>query len=631
MNQLNNLTRFEDFKKLYEDFRKSYEAVDTGTEYSNKTGFSESLIGRATLGIFGLIKDGINAVRVEYFKRKLENEYFAGVLRYCKSKNIDLKDPKKPADTPSEGEVGEENEMIVKIANEILLIRFNDPTYTNDLDFFSKEIENEIKSLSASKIVDDYKIIQSKLIPDIKIINDNFSALNVFITSKTVPPATDIPKIELIKAKIEDIKTLVLKSPPIQVQLEYRLTDEEKLVISGLTSTPAVDPAIITSLNAILVENSNYNQYQRINESSIGFILGDEISANGIDEYLKSKNINSVEEIKFDKLIPFWTDKYKEDATNGGPIIGVNKIGIIRIAANVQNIITETKSSTRKGTTKGDPTKFMTPWTSKVLKIKEQFSSLLKVDDIDPLTIKGVQQYIGDPKNANKINKDGEQQKEIERIASMIKYGKPHGLTGSPFKDTGMLRIITRGNSFMGPVFKLDSKVSTYTVYKYIGYLNLDKIVEGSETSLKLLVDNSTVLKFWEGTKYGSIVPFLPKNKEKSLSGSDLAGIYFLINSITSTSSGDSKDIKIKILYVYVSGSKGTINVRSIPSFELYSLDDNNKLNKIDPATKTLNDVDSYSLGLGGTYEIDSPIKDEYKTTINHIEPKFSNFVIQFK
>ena len=519
MNQLNNLTRFEDFKKLYEDFRKSYEAVDTGTEYSNKTGFSESLIGRATLGIFGLIKDGINAVRVEYFKRKLENEYFAGVLRYCKSKNIDLKDPKKPADTPSEGEVGEENEMIVKIANEILLIRFNDPTYTNDLDFFSKEIENEIKSLSASKIVDDYKIIQSKLIPDIKIINDNFSALNVFITSKTVPPATDIPKIELIKAKIEDIKTLVLKSPPIQVQLEYRLTDEEKLVISGLTSTPAVDPAIITSLNAILVENSNYNQYQRINESSIGFILGDEISANGIDEYLKSKNINSVEEIKFDKLIPFWTDKYKEDATNGGPIIGVNKIGIIRIAANVQNIITETKSSTRKGTTKGDPTKFMTPWTSKVLKIKEQFSSLLKVDDIDPLTIKGVQQYIGDPKNANKINKDGEQQKEIERIASMIKYGKPHGLTGSPFKDTGMLRIITRGNSFMGPVFKLDSKVSTYTVYKYIGYLNLDKIVEGSETSLKLLVDNSTVLKFWEGTKYGSIVPFLPKNKENDFGG----------------------------------------------------------------------------------------------------------------
>ena len=121
--------------------------------------------------------------------------------------------------------------------------------------------------------------------------------------------------------------------------------------------------------------------------------------------------------------------------------------------------------------------------------------------------------------------------------------------------------------------------------------------------------------------------PFLPKNKEKSLSGSDLAGIYFLINSITSPSSGDSKDIKIKILYVYVSGSKGTTNVRSIPSFELYSLDDNNKLNKIDPATKTLNDVDSYSLGLGGTYEIDSPIKDEYKTTINHIEPEFSSFV----
>ena len=622
MNPLNNLTRFEDFKKLYEDFRKSYEAVDTGTEYSNKTGFSESLIGRATLGIFGLIKDGINAIRIEYFKRKLENEYLAGVLRYCKSKNIDLKDPQKPAVED------EENEM-VRITNEILLIRFNDSTYVKDLTDITDLINTEISSLGgiSGKTVDDYNLIITKLIPDIKIINDNFSALNVFITSKTVPPITDIPKIAEIKTKIEDIKTLVLTSPPTPVQLKYTLTNEEKTVISGLTSTPAVDPTVITSLNTILVENFNCNEYQMINESSIGFILGDEVSANGLDEYLKSKNINSWEEIKFDKLIPFWTDKYKDEATNGGAIIGVNKIGIIRIAANVQNIITESKSSTRKGTTKGEATKFMTPWTSKVLKIKEEFSSLLKVDDIDPLTMKGVQQYLSDPKNADKINKDGEQQKEIARITSMIKYGKPHGLTGSPFKDTGMLRILTRGNPFMGPVFKLEKGlVSTYKVYKYIGYLNLDKIVEGSETSLKLLVDNSTVLKFWESNKYGSIVPFLPKNKEKSPSGTDLAGIYFLINSITSPSSGDSKDIKIKIFYVYVSGARGN-TIRSIPSFELYSLDDNNKLNVIDPTTKKLEDSDNYSLGLGGTYEIDSPTKDGFKTTITHIEPEFSTFV----
>ena len=63
--KLNNLTIFEDFKKMYES---------TGDEFSNTTGLKESLLGRGIFGLFRMIKKGVNAVRLEYFKRRLENE-----------------------------------------------------------------------------------------------------------------------------------------------------------------------------------------------------------------------------------------------------------------------------------------------------------------------------------------------------------------------------------------------------------------------------------------------------------------------------------------------------------------------------------------------------------------------------
>jgi len=89
---LKNVTPFDRFRKVFEV---------TG-EFSNKTGFSESLIGRGLFSIIRFFKQGINIGRLEYLKRKLENEYFAGWLRFCALKNINIKDGTMPKTPPSD-------------------------------------------------------------------------------------------------------------------------------------------------------------------------------------------------------------------------------------------------------------------------------------------------------------------------------------------------------------------------------------------------------------------------------------------------------------------------------------------------------------------------------------------------
>lgn len=51
-------------------------------DYANRTGFHESLIGRASMSILKLFKKGVDFVRLQYFKRRLENELAAGVIRF---------------------------------------------------------------------------------------------------------------------------------------------------------------------------------------------------------------------------------------------------------------------------------------------------------------------------------------------------------------------------------------------------------------------------------------------------------------------------------------------------------------------------------------------------------------------
>ncbi len=87
--ELKNITPFERFKKILE--------ASIPSEFQNKTGFAESLVGRALFSIIRYFKQGVDMGRLQYMKNKLENEYFAGLLRFCALKNIDLQNPVDPS------------------------------------------------------------------------------------------------------------------------------------------------------------------------------------------------------------------------------------------------------------------------------------------------------------------------------------------------------------------------------------------------------------------------------------------------------------------------------------------------------------------------------------------------------
>jgi len=610
-----------------------YEAVDVGTEFSNTTGFKESLIGRATFGLFRMVKNGINAVRLEYFKRKLENEYFAGVLRYCKSKNIDLKNPQPPTPSTSEPETTDVNEM-EEIANGILQIRYDIPNCQLHLDDISTSIESGMTTISSGLTeYQDFQFLKDKLIPCVKEIDQKFLSL----TSSSTTLDADL---DIIKQKIAEINSITLNSTPSPYTLKYTLIDSERLILDGLvTALSATKPDIVTR---VLVEGVNYDDddesiNEKVDNSSgtgLAFILGDELSTDGVGKFLKDQDVNSVEDINFKQLASIFTDQMKKEATNS-----VNKNAIIRIAATVAPIIyhvekTPDKLGVNPGTGGGvtnTQTKLMKPWEQKVAKIKGEFSMFLNVDEIDPITIKGVSDFTKNPKNADDIKKDSEKLKEIDRITKIITYGKPD-FNGEIIKDTGVIRIITKGGGFSAPVFKLED--SANKLYKYIGSMDFDLMTKDAETNKKLDLDPSTRSVFFNSStrKFGTNVSFLPKIENKN--GLDLVGIYFMfLGSITSpTSSGDSKSIKARIFYLYFKNGNGTAEWTSVPTstppYEIYSLNDNGSLTVVDPTTMKIDSVAPFTLGVGKTFEIQNGVlKDTFKYVIRHVTPKLLSFV----
>ena len=225
-----------------------YEAAgETGTEYSNNTGFSQSLVGRATIGLFKLIKRGIDEVQLEYFKRKLENEYFAGVLRYCKSSSIDLKNPQAPItpEEPAKKEEIEENDIVLA-ANDILLLRYDVVGWETVLTEANNDILSGMTSIdSGSTEYNDFKMLSDKLIVNVKNINEKFALLN----SGSTTLDNDL---NAIKTSISEIKTITLNSVTPPVQLKYSLSAGEKSVLDGLvTALSATVPDIATK---VLVE-----------------------------------------------------------------------------------------------------------------------------------------------------------------------------------------------------------------------------------------------------------------------------------------------------------------------------------------------------------------------------------------
>ena len=631
---LKNITPFSEFKKMYE-------AVDVGTEFSNTTGFKESLLCRAVNGLFRKIKDGINLIRLEYFKRKLENEYFVGVLRYCKSKNIDLKDP-KPPENP---DTNEEN-VIVKTAEGILQLRFNVVGWDTALVDIKAAITSGMTQIDSGLTEhQDFQLLRDQLIPNVQKINQKFVILSG-LTTTTPPNVADVNEILAGKNAINLIQ-LASPSPAVQ-PLHYILTDAEKNIISGLTTT-VVGTSVAAPLSQILVDSYNFNDemesinedYDIINEkvgngsgTGIAFILGDEISKQGIGKFLKDQGVNNVEDINFEKLASIFTDQMRKEATNS-----VNKNAVIGIAANTSNIIyhvtkTPDDKSINPGTGGGvtdTPTGLMKPWQKKVAKVKGEFSSFLNVDEIDPLTIKGVSDYTKN-QNAESIKEQNDIQKEQERIFKIIKHGSPD-IKDNSLRVFGVIRTKTKGQEFTGTVFKMESPTGV-KVYKYVGSMDFDKMISGLGSGSTLNTDDTTIQRFWFSNRFGTFVPYLKAQVKspKGTTNTDLIGIYFVGNMISAPLVGEAKKNIIRIFYVYGRTTGSKITVPPLPSsgFEIFALKNDGTFMEIpDPTLMKMESIpdSAFKINVGKTFEVNSPLKDKFKDTVEHVETPFLNFV----
>ena len=620
MISLKNITSFSEFKKMNE-------AVEAGTEFSNTTGFRESLLGRATFGLFRMVKNGINAVRLEYFKRKLENEYFAGLLRYCKKNNIDLKNPQKPKDESTAISVSDENEM-EELANDILTVKFNVTNYENILNHTKTEIQTNITAVSGQtldengeKLLNDFGSI-IKLIESVININKNFVLLSSGGTTLDT-------YIDVIINEIKEIKSITLTSTTTPITLDYIFSDEENKVIENLKTS---NPLLVPKLDALLAENLKFNDYFVINEkvdnssgTGIDFILGDEISTDGVGKFLKDQNVNSVEDINFKQLASIFDDKMKENATKH-----VNKNGVIRIAVGVSKIIYHvTKTPDNVGINPGkgggidkeNPTSLMKPWQSKVQKVQGEFNQFLIVKEVDPFTLDPKSYNSSEDPGGKKMNDMAEKSKEIDRIAKIIELGDANGIK-EKLRNFGVIRLYKgfKGpGKFTGPVFQVED--GTSKIYKYVGSLSFDAIVKDFN-DLKKLEDTNTgkyetiFLKNATGTKNGDEPGFLPiKNVEKYPTGSnmDLVGIYLSFsNSISPTSNGEYKSNEVRIFYVYFPDGKGHTFTTIPTGFEIYALNSNgDNLIKITDKSK-LESAPTFDVGVGETFEISDPLKKDF-------------------
>lgn len=95
----NNFHDLNTFKSLrYSEFSVenqiefTNERILESLDFSNKTGFSESLVGRAINGIFSMLGKNLNKGTLLYFSNKLFDEYMNGLLVALEKKNVLITD-----------------------------------------------------------------------------------------------------------------------------------------------------------------------------------------------------------------------------------------------------------------------------------------------------------------------------------------------------------------------------------------------------------------------------------------------------------------------------------------------------------------------------------------------------------
>lgn len=533
----------------YKNFRRTFEASGVPDEFTNKTGFSESLVGRAMFGILRYFKKGINLGKLEYYKRRLENEYFAGILRFCANMDIDLLTGEgSSSGTTSNIEnndntVPEEEETIC----DILSIDYTQTDYKVKLQKYIDDFVSDISALNLilptldpntqSDIISESQDGIEQATKWKKCAEEKIKICDLFTSLTGV---TDVTLLEPALTKIQDF----LNSDDAKLCSVYKGTDAEKTFLKDLESTLTGTPTDITRVKDILVNNIypllesyNYLIEEKITSGinkfvSINQILGDQLTLSGstpmkvnIFKWLKNKGIEDANKINWVQLEKTFSSNkgYKEGASNM-----VNKEGIRQIQYAVSRIIFHiTKTPDTLGINPGkggaveykEDTSLRTSWEKKVEFVKGEFKNFLLVDEtLDPFVIQNITDRYRD---RDKTESYGVRNMEgvVSALSSSITIDSKSSVLGlkprgnennvSQFDRLYVFTTIINGNTYY-PVFQ-GKKEYGKTLYKYMGNINLNKIMSDKAYDKPDFESNARnyATGIWENPKSNSDINFI--------------------------------------------------------------------------------------------------------------------------
>lgn len=379
-----------DFRNItpFNRFRKTFEEVVAGDEFSNKTGFAESLVGRGIFSIFRYIKQGIDMIRLEYLKRKLENEYFAGFLRFCSVKKINLKDgtmPKGDEGDESGDESGNgggggneednaaceifsipwpQNNYIAtysgeteKYMNEMIALK-EEGVDEEDAADIDKLIDNAKKMMNYFRIKEEQNIIYARLDVKIKDAGEtkSFEGENLTDVVRNLQGIINFLKGD---ARIcptfnlgEDEKSLINKLAAFtNEEIKAKCKEITDLIKAPAAQAPAAQAPAAQAPAPVAQAPAHENfSYDMINEEAISSsintkvpimqMLGDSLNimpdgASGVTshkvnayEYLKGIGINSVDEINFKACADVWADnpEFKDQCSKMVSVDGIKRL-----------------------------------------------------------------------------------------------------------------------------------------------------------------------------------------------------------------------------------------------------------------------------------------------------------------
>jgi len=515
-NKFVNVTSFNDFKKLNE--------ASIPSEFGNKTGFSESLVGRGLFSIIRYFKMGIDMGRLEYMRRKLENEYFAGWLRFCATKSINIqtgemaeevKEPESQGeyDVQSSAPQGQ-NEMEYPVICDLLHKDYTHNNPPDSLQYLKEQFGPYLEDLKESK-----DSLSGEELDDVEFM---ITEIEMYISycDKKIAINTIFTKLEHYRSisqtsfSEDEINNILSDLDKIQQFLNgdakkcktYKLTDNEKNIINFLLTceSDAIKNKCGEINSLITNEGLKYHNYEMLNEELSGTgipiarILGDKLntaaSTGGTSktvttkEYLKSINIDTVDQINFKACAELWKKhpEWRDEVAKLVSLEGVKYVqyAVSRIIYRVKKTPTSTGITPEKGggVNREEDSSLRTLWEKKVEKVKGEWIYFINLEDykLDPFKALTLQEAIRD--------KNEKWDGEVTKVQQVATAGGDTanvdkiGLVSqtAPYHREGTLVIlqVMWGNNLCYILCSLSSSIDKRAhIYKYLGNLDVHKIL----------------------------------------------------------------------------------------------------------------------------------------------------------